>query len=336
MISLTHHKNRCARRYGFRPFCSLLFFRWFCTIFSQVVLSTPHFSTMSNQQVEEEEEVIHLQPTVLHDLIGKTPIDSDAAKFANLCEGWQKTLEKLRPVVKQSEDLIPRIFISHAWHESDVERQDPAQLVEARYLDKFCISCFISLRTCGFDVMFDKDQEGRVCIADMTPQGFMNEILAVNVVIAVCTEKYRTRSLFPSGVKTEVDVILKKWDQTSSFGFYLPVMVHGSNPNCNPSKLLVGDERMLSALYIDLRVRERFVSNMWLVLFRICNSIKGLWSSKKRGKFLKSFGQILGKVFHNCLFGMHSMNSFICVVSCVILLLKCINCAIVCHFDGIF
>ncbi len=242
-----------------------------------------------------DDEVIHFSSVKMAKIID---IDWDES-FEEACLQWQETLTKLRPVLISNANP-PRLFISYAWHEENCERENPKQLRDAKYLDTFCMGLFLTLRAAGFDVLFDKDQENPFSIHNMTPEFFMNEIRKVDVVLSVCTETYHNRSFMPgSGVKKEVDAINEKWEEIKakdmkSYGFYVPLLVHASDPNFPIDQLLVGNADMKKAMYVDLRHRHRFTSNMWLALYRLCSATSNLWPKASRLKYLRQYGKVLG------------------------------------------
>ncbi|MBX9703462.1 MAG: hypothetical protein K2Q34_05075 [Alphaproteobacteria bacterium] len=220
---------------------------------------------------------------------------------------WKNIVKELKPIL--DEGGSPRIFISYAWHVSADGHSidDESTIEEACYYDQIAIElAHILNQIAGFNVLFDNDKTLKNGIIEQGPSRYMEEIENVDVVISICTPLYYKRSTLmvngkSTGVKEEVDKIKERFRKTSTKVFYVPLLVHASKEDFLESTLLVGQdfERMRDVIFLDMRDRSTFISNMWQVLHRLWNNLKLQWRDHPETKFndlTQRYINILGKL----------------------------------------
>lgn len=232
---------------------------------------------------EEQENLTPLSPPGLFD-----STDLSQAKHP-LFVHWENTVNQLQKVLHENVTgtrEVPCVFISHAWHiGSDgapvhtPTLSPPLTRESAHYYDQFDLHLAKMLKNAGFVVHYDKDLSTNTGIMDEGAQSFMEKkVRDADIILSICTPLYCARASRISGVKIEVDRIKDRLCNQSQIGFYIPLLV-AWDKSCSPNDLLVGQdlEKMQQAIYLDLRDKSTFISNMWQVLHRVWKNVQRKW-----------------------------------------------------------
>lgn len=217
----------------------------------------------------------------------------DSANFSQskhpLFVQWENTVKQLQEVFHENVTgtrEVPSVFISHAWHIGNdggpvhtPTLSPPLTPEAAHYYDQFDLHLAKMLKNAGFVVHYDKDLSTNEGIMDEGAQSFMEKkIRDADIILSICTPLYYARASRISGVKIEVDRIKDRLCNQSQIGFYIPLLV-AWDKSYPSNDLLVGQdlEKMQQAIYLDLRDKSTFISNMWQVLHRVWKNVQRKW-----------------------------------------------------------